>query len=153
MTPYSTLKQNQSTVQTFAHGASSHWWQATAVVQVWSLMTRIREINSPGDNAEQSWFSWCDTVQATSQVQQPIHFAASAIINRFMITPFELKQQSARERVWSGLLNLATWIEVICSPQNNTGAPMKRRNFSPEFKPAVSASNIRRFVRLLSCMH
>ncbi|CCI78758.1 unnamed protein product [Klebsiella pneumoniae subsp. rhinoscleromatis SB3432] len=23
---------------------------------------------------------------------------------------------------------------MICSPQNNTGAPMKRRNFSPEFK-------------------
>ena len=23
---------------------------------------------------------------------------------------------------------------MICSPQNNTGAPIKRRNFSPEFK-------------------
>lgn len=23
---------------------------------------------------------------------------------------------------------------MICSPQNNTCAPMKRRNFSPEFK-------------------
>ncbi|KHI83724.1 transposase [Escherichia coli] len=23
---------------------------------------------------------------------------------------------------------------MICSPQNNTGAPMKKRNFSAEFK-------------------
>ena len=35
---------------------------------------------------------------------------------------------------WSGLLNLATWTEVICSPQNITGASMKKRNFSAEFK-------------------
>lgn len=34
----------------------------------------------------------------------------------------------------SGLLNLATGIEVICSSQNNTGGPMKKRNFSAEFK-------------------
>ncbi|MDI7245336.1 hypothetical protein QML58_18355, partial [Providencia rettgeri] len=34
----------------------------------------------------------------------------------------------------SGLINLATWTEVICSPQNNTGALMKKRNFSAEFR-------------------
>ncbi|MDI7245457.1 DnaB-like helicase N-terminal domain-containing protein, partial [Providencia rettgeri] len=36
--------------------------------------------------------------------------------------------------VCSGLINLATWTEVICSPQNNTGALMKKRNFSAEFR-------------------
>lgn len=34
----------------------------------------------------------------------------------------------------SDTLNLATWTEVICSPLNKTGVPMKRRNFSTDFK-------------------
>ncbi|AHA68739.1 Transposase [Shigella dysenteriae 1617] len=32
------------------------------------------------------------------------------------------------------LIRGITQTEVICSPQNNTGAPMKKRNFSAEFK-------------------
>jgi len=34
----------------------------------------------------------------------------------------------------SGLLSLTTRAEVIYSPQNKTGVPVKRRNFSAEFK-------------------
>ena len=35
--------------------------------------------------AAQSWFSWCDTTHATSQVRHPIHLLESAMMKRFIM--------------------------------------------------------------------
>lgn len=43
-------------------------------------------------------------MQATSQVRQPMHFYASAIINRFILASLGIKTQSARKNRFRALI-------------------------------------------------
>lgn len=46
--------------------------------------------------------------------------------------PVKVRRLALHLYLTAVLLNLATLTEVKCSPQNNTGVPVKSRNFSAE---------------------